>query len=147
MIGIGFDIGAHILVTTEVMKQPTGIVSIVSKTQLNERYSLDLSQASFGQYPLQSKSPVSSSILDPGVQCSTYLCVDIGDLLNSASLARPAVLCSNDTSIGPLPQLLLKHILRIYDKSRVECLERVPLHDGVFQVETKEQEEKERRKR
>ena len=107
--------------------------------------SLDLSQASLGQYPLESKTISTASM--QRTKRDAHLGVDIVDLLNSASLTRPAVLCSNDTSIGPLPQLLLKHILRIYDKSRVECLERVPLHDGVFQVETKEQEEKERRKR
>ena len=58
----------------------------------------------------------------------THLCVDVGDLLDRAPVARASVLGGDDAAISALPELLHELVLRIDDERRVESGETVPLH-------------------
>ena len=57
-----------------------------------------------------------------------YLSVNFRDFFDSASLARPAMPCSHDTSVGSLPEFLDKLVLGIDHEGGVERGEGVPLH-------------------
>jgi hypothetical protein len=59
----------------------------------------------------------------------TYLCVDVRDLLDRASVARASVLGGDDAAISALSELLHELVLRIDDERRVERGEAVSLHD------------------
>lgn len=88
--------------------------------------SLDLPQAPLSQYPLETRPSLDRARVytarDP------HLCVDICDFLDSTSLSRAAVLCSDDASICTLSELLYELVFRVDDKRRIEGLKRVPLH-------------------
>ena len=54
--------------------------------------------------------------------------VDIGDLLDSARLARPTVLRSNDTPVRALPKFLHELVLGVDNERRVQGCKSMPLH-------------------
>ena len=60
----------------------------------------------------------------------THLCVDVGDLLDRAPVARASVLGGDDATISALSELLHELVLRIDDERRVESGKTVPLHGG-----------------
>lgn len=60
----------------------------------------------------------------------THFCIDIRYLLDRATFPRAPVLGSNDAAISALAEFLDELVLRVDDKSRVQSIEAVPLHDG-----------------
>lgn len=70
---------------------------------------------------------VGSSITGESV---TYFRVNVGDFLDRAAFAGPAMSSSNHTSIRALTELLDILILRVHSKVGVERSERVSLHVG-----------------
>ena len=88
---------------------------------------LDLAQAPLGQDPLDNR--MREDALQT-YEAKTYLCVDIGDLLNGAALAGATMFCSNNAAIRALTQLLHELVLGVDDECRVEGGEGVSLHGG-----------------
>lgn len=126
---------AHVFVTPEVMQEPMRSgQAAAGRTKALDL--LDLSQASLGQYPLQTRLLDIATTRPLDVP---HLRVNVRNLLDSASLARPSVFRRDHASVRALAELFHELVFRVDDERRVEGLEGVPLH-GVWRSRRVEME-------
>lgn len=113
--------------TAEVVEEPDKNKKR-KETEVGDGYQPDLAQASLGKNSLK-------EVLDEE-KCDAdraYLGVDVGDLLDSAAFARPAMASGDDAAISALAKFLDELVFGVNDESRVESGEAMPLHDETRQ--------------
>jgi hypothetical protein len=84
-------------------------------------------------------SATSASSASAHTPCTlaAHLAVDVGDLLDRATLAGPAVPGGDDEPVRALAELLHELVLAVDGEGAVERLERVPLHLAVRRAKVK----------